>query len=79
MNFLITGKVYALMKEQYEDAFTLSLISTLCVTLCYVHPNITTKGKWEKEHWICGYFPSFVVILGLGLFVCFDRVSHSPD
>lgn len=32
-NFLITRKVYAIMKGQYEGVFTLPLISTLCVTL----------------------------------------------
>jgi hypothetical protein len=56
------------MKGQHEGVFTSPLISTLCMTLLCFSQTLPLKenGKGDIGY---GYFPSFVVILGLGWLV----------
>lgn len=78
MNFLITWKVYALMKEQYEDAFALSLISTLCDTmLCFIQ-RLPLKENGKRNIGSVDTFLLLLLLWVLGcLFVCLFVLTES--
>lgn len=65
MDFLISRKVYAIIEGQHEAVFTLP-VSLLYLWLhATLKEDITTRGKWRNQHWIC--------IVSLLLFVVLVR------
>lgn len=57
MDFLISRKVYAIIKGQHKAVFTLPLSLPYLWRHATLKEDITTGGKWRKQHWICGSFP----------------------
>lgn len=73
--FLITRKVYSIIKGQPTDVFTLPLSIPYLWHCAALKQDITTGGKWGKEHWFVDPFP-FCCCLCYWL-VCLDRVLYS--